>query len=69
MGFSIPIKFPSDWAGWQSGQGLLVLPPRCEIFLVRTLLVELYSLTLLPAIEHANELFKMVLHGRAWRCK
>ena len=38
MGFSIPIKFPSDWGGGgQSGQGLLALPPRCEIFLVRTL--------------------------------
>ena len=37
MGFSIPIKFPSDGGGGGSGQGLLVLPPRCEMFLVRTL--------------------------------
>ena len=38
MGFSIPIKFPSyGGGGGQSGQGLLVLPPRCEFFLVRTL--------------------------------
>ena len=32
------IKFPSYCGGGaQSGEGLLVLPPRCEIFLVRTL--------------------------------
>ena len=33
------IKFPSycGGGGGQSGQGLLVLPPRCESFLVRTL--------------------------------
>ena len=35
------IKFPSycggEGGGAQSGQGLLVLPPRCEIFLMRTL--------------------------------
>ena len=35
MGLSIPIKFPSDWGGGggQSGQGLLVLLPRCEFFI------------------------------------
>ena len=40
MGFSIPIKFPSDCGGGGGGKVdrlLLVLPPRCEIFLVRTL--------------------------------
>ena len=32
------IKFPSCWGGGgQGGQGLLVLLPRCKIFLVRTL--------------------------------
>ena len=33
------------WRGaGQSGQGLLVLPPRCEIFLVRTLyIVHIYG--------------------------
>ena len=34
------IKFPSYLGGGeQSGQGLLVLLPRCKIFLVRTLQV------------------------------
>ena len=39
MGFSIPVSnFPLvARGGGQSGQGLLVLPPRCEIFQVRTL--------------------------------
>ena len=56
MGFSIPIKFPSDCGGeegGQSGQGLLVLPPRCEIFLVRTLR-KLAQVGLGEVIEHAN---------------
>ena len=39
IGFSIPVSNFHLIAeeGPQSGQGLLVLPPRCEIFLVRTL--------------------------------
>ena len=40
MGFSIPVSYAhliAGEGGGASGQGLLVLPPRCEIFLVRTL--------------------------------
>ena len=39
MGFSIPVSNFHLIAGGgaQSGQWLLVLPPRCDIFLVRTL--------------------------------
>ena len=40
LGFSIPVTnfhLIAEGGGPQSGQGLLVLPPRCEFFLVRTL--------------------------------
>ena len=37
--------------------------------IVSSLYGERYSLTLLPAVEHANELCKIVLRDRAWRCK
>ena len=43
MGFSIPVSnfhLIAEGGGGQSGQGLLVLPPSCEIFLVRTLLLQ-----------------------------
>ena len=42
MGFSIPVSnfhLIVEGGGGQSGQGLLVLPPRCEIVLVRTLII------------------------------
>ena len=35
--YQISILLRWGGGGGQSGQGLLVLPPRCEIFLVRTL--------------------------------
>ena len=40
MGFSIPVSnfhLIVEGGGEQNGQGLLVLPPHCEIVLVRTL--------------------------------
>ena len=40
MGFSIPVSnFHLIGGGGGSGQGLLVLPPRCEFFLLRTLML------------------------------
>ena len=49
MGFSIPVSnfhLIGEGGGGQSEQGLLVLPPRCDFFLVRTL----YSITLVQLV-------------------
>ena len=37
--FHLIVEGGGGGGGGQSGQGLLVLPPRCEIFLVRTLII------------------------------